>query len=72
MKNDYGRVLGKINVKIISASQLYNADITGKSDPFVECFLSSETNKMKSKVVENDLNPKFDFEGSLLIDMLRC
>lgn len=65
-------MLGKINVKIISASQLYNADITGKSDPFVECYLSSETKKMKTPVIDNTLDPKWDFEGAILIDMLRC
>lgn len=72
LKNDYGKVLGKIDVKIVSATGLYNADLVGKSDPFVECYLTSEVKKMKTPVIENNLDPKWDFEGTLLVDLLRC
>lgn len=51
---------------------MYNADITGKSDPFVECNLSSETKKMQTPVKDNTLDPVWDFEGSLVIELLRC
>lgn len=72
LKNDYGRVLGNVQVKIISASQLVNADLVGKSDPYVECFLSNEDQKkMKTKVIPDCLDPRWDFDGSLTISMLR-
>ncbi len=73
LKNDYGRVVGNILVKIVSASQLYSSDITGKSDPFVEAYLTSdETKKMKTKVIPDTLDPVWNFDGSLYIQLLRC
>lgn len=54
-------MLGKIDLKIISASQLYNSDAVGKSDPFVECSLSSDTKKMQTPIKDNTLDPVWDF-----------
>ena len=68
LKNDYGRVVGTVLVKIVSATQVYSADINGKSDPFVEAYLASDdTKKMKTKVMPDTLDPVWNFEGSLYI-----
>lgn len=58
LKDYYGRVLGTVQMKIVSAAQLYNADLMGKSDPFVEAYLSCDTTKkMKTTVIPDNLNP---------------
>ena len=68
LKNDYGRVVGTVLIKIVSATQLYSADITGKSDPFVLSYLASDdTKKMKTIVIPDSLDPVWNFEGSLYI-----
>ncbi len=47
--------IGVLVVKIISAKDLVNADIIGKSDPYVVAQLGKQI--LKSKVIQNDLNP---------------
>jgi hypothetical protein len=50
--DDFGRILGKLEIKIISALDVKNTDMIGKSDPFVECYLSSDpSNKLKTKAI---------------------
>jgi len=52
LRNQYGRVLGTVHVKIISARSLLSSDLIGKSDPFVETYLSTDTKKrMKTCVI---------------------
>jgi Ca2+-dependent lipid-binding protein len=74
LKHDFGRVVGTVLVKIVSASQLYSADLTGKSDPFVEAYLSTDesSKRMKTKVMPDTLDPVWNFEGSLYVQLLRC
>ena len=45
----------------------------GKTDAFVEAYLTTEpSKKIKTTIVNDNLNPTFDFNGSLFIDLLRC
>lgn len=54
--------MGIVVVKIVSATQLYNSDTFGKSDPFVEAYLSiDDSKKMKTKVINDTNDPKWDF-----------
>ena len=39
--NEFGRILGRLELKVIRGEKLPNKDLIGKSDPFVECYLSS-------------------------------
>ena len=39
---DYGRVIGKLEVKILSGLNIKNTDLLGKSDPFVRAYLSND------------------------------
>lgn len=38
----YGRILGVLELKIISGLDLKNEDWGGKSDPFIEAYMSSK------------------------------
>jgi Ca2+-dependent lipid-binding protein len=46
----------------------------GKTDPFVEVYCTSDVTakRMRTLVVEDNLNPIWNFEGSLFVDLLRC
>ncbi|KRX01165.1 C2 domain [Pseudocohnilembus persalinus] len=55
------------------AHELKNTDWSGKSDPFVTTYTKNQkNNKLKTKTVENNLSPYWDFEGNLNIDQMRC
>lgn len=61
---DFGKVLGSIDVKIISGLNLKNADIGGKSDPFIVSYLSTDkTSQIKTMTIQNELNPVWNFTG---------
>ena len=47
--------IGILIVKLVSARDLVNADIIGKSDPYVIARLGKQT--LKSKTIQNNLNP---------------
>lgn len=69
----YGRILGVLEVKIISGLDLKNEDWGGKSDPFIESYLTkSPKEKLKTPVINDNLNPIWNFEGKFFIDILRC
>ena len=73
LKDQFGRVLGAVHVNIVSCTQLYNTDLVGKTDPFVQTYLTTDiAKKMKTAVINDNLNPVFNFNGSLFIDLLRC
>lgn len=49
---EFGKVLGTIDIKIISALNLKNADFGGKSDPFIIAYLSTDsTAKIKTLTI---------------------
>lgn len=51
-----------ITVNVISASNLRKADVTGSSDPFVECeILGKSDKKFKTPVVKKTTDPTWDF-----------
>lgn len=69
---DFGRVSGTVDIIIEKASKLKNMDLIGKSDPFVECFFSSEpANKIKTIVKENELEPIWNQQGSFFVETVR-
>lgn len=49
--------IGLLKVKVISAKNLPNEDMTGQSDPFVEVRVGYLGKNFKSKVVDSSLNP---------------
>lgn len=53
-------------VHLIEAKNLINVDSIGLSDPFCELRIVDEVHV--SKVVENNLNPKFDEQFEFLVD----
>lgn len=48
-----------MRVHVVEAKNLVNKDIIGKSDPYV--VLSCGSIKVETPIVENCLNPKWDF-----------
>ncbi|KRX05859.1 C2 domain [Pseudocohnilembus persalinus] len=69
----YGRILGNLEIKIISALDVKNADWGGKSDPLIEAYLSHLTkNKIITPAIQNNLNPVWNYEGRFFIDLFRC
>jgi len=65
-------VLGKLNIKIISALNLKNTEWLGKSDPFASCYLSTDPKcKLVTPTKKSELNPIWNFEGSFHINLLR-
>ncbi len=70
--DQFGRVSGKITFWIICATGLKNTALIGKNDPFCEVFLSSNPQtKLKTKTIDNDLNPKWDFQGTFDVNYRR-
>lgn len=44
----YGKILGNLEIKIISGLDLKNADWGGKSDPYVIAYICDENGKKNS------------------------
>ena len=56
-----------LHVTIISASNLRAMDADGKSDPYVQLYLQSDAdNKVKTDVINNNLNPEWNAEFDLV------
>lgn len=73
LMNEYGRVLGNLQVQIISGANLKNTDLLGKSDPYVKAYLTTDpTNQLKTGVIKNNLNPEWNMKGVIPINMFRC
>merc|ERR1740129_1328364 len=61
--SEASRVEAKLKVKILGAEGLRNADYVGKSDPYCVCRLPRKPDfSFQTKVVSNDLNPKWNAE----------
>ena len=60
---DLTLLYGSLTVTITSATGLKNADLGGKSDPYVRVLLD-KNNLCRTHVKNDDLNPVFD-EGKL-------
>lgn len=63
VSNMGGMNSGSLFVKVISAANLKNVEVLSKSDPYV--FLRIGSSTAKSKHVDNNLNPTFNFEAEL-------
>lgn len=50
---------GVLRVHVFEAKDLMGKDITGKSDPFVTLYVGAQ--KHQSNIINQDLNPKWDF-----------
>jgi len=54
-------VENKLYIKILGCKNLKDADIVGKSDPYVKVYLlPGGDSYLKTKTIENNLNPTFD------------
>lgn len=72
---------GKLTVTVVKANDLKNMEMIGKSDPYVVLYIRPMF-KVKSHVVENNLNPVWDqtFEliaedketQSVILEVLNC
>ncbi|EGR27332.1 hypothetical protein IMG5_197670 [Ichthyophthirius multifiliis] len=70
---EYGRVLGNISVNIISGANLKNTDLIGKSDPYVKAYIEKDpSNFLKTIAIKDDLNPVWNFNGNIFLNLLRC
>jgi len=61
---------GKLTISVQSAKDLKNADLIGKSDPFVRLYIASEGKQLaafKTKTIDNNLNPKWKEKFHYLI-----
>ncbi|KAL4493478.1 hypothetical protein ABPG72_007486 [Tetrahymena utriculariae] len=73
LANEYGRIIGNLQVNIISGANLKNTDTIGKSDPYVTVYLSNNSKQpLKTKPIKDELNPVWNFTGVIPINMLRC
>eukprot|EP00742_Colponemidia_sp_Colp-10_P001188 GILJ01001281.1.p1 GENE.GILJ01001281.1~~GILJ01001281.1.p1 ORF type:complete len:2151 (-),score=467.22 GILJ01001281.1:191-5722(-) len=50
---------GQIVIEVLEARNLRKADLIGKSDPYVQVFLSSRNKPDRTPTIENDQNPKW-------------
>jgi stromal membrane-associated protein len=50
--------VGVVKIKLVSCTNLVNADVVGYSDPYVTMNLGKQT--LKSKTINNNLNPVFN------------
>lgn len=56
-----------LHIKVISARNLPDTDIIGKSDPFVSLY-TRQTRIVKTSVIKNNLNPVWNEEFDLLVE----
>lgn len=56
-----------LHIKVISARNLPDTDIIGKSDPFVTMY-TRQTRMVKTSVIKNNLNPVWNEEFDLLVE----
>merc|ERR1711874_419795 len=54
---------GNVHLEIIEAKNLIKADMIGKSDPYAVVTYGDD--KMKTKTIKNDQNPKWNFEADI-------
>merc|ERR1712130_594239 len=59
---------GVLVVKVHGASNLVNKDLVGKSDPYVKIKFRDKV--MKTPIIKNTLEPKWNYSTDLLIDSL--
>jgi len=52
----FGRIIGVIDIDIISAVGLPNMDTIGKSDPYVICYLSNQPQIKQKTEIKNGKN----------------
>ena len=57
--------MGKLEVRIVSCSNLANTETFGTSDPY--CTVSCEGRKYRTTTIKNDLNPRWDEKFSFMI-----
>jgi len=73
LQEEYGRILGNLEVQILSGANLKNTDLIGKSDPYVQAYLTTDSeNKIKTATIKDNLNPEWNLVAAIPINMLRC
>lgn len=58
---------GKLTITIVKASALKNLEMIGKSDPYVVLYIRPML-KVKTKVIDNNLNPIWDETFELIVE----
>lgn len=58
---------GKLTVTVVKANDLKNMEMIGKSDPYVVVYIRPLF-KVKSKVIENNLNPVWNQTFELIAE----
>lgn len=58
---------GKLTVTVVRANDLKNMEMIGKSDPYVVLYIRPLF-KVKTKVIENNLNPVWDQTFNLIAE----
>lgn len=69
---EYGRIIGRLYVDILSAENLQNCDITGKSDPFCRVFVNKlPERRLETAPIQETLAPTWNSKGGFLFIDLR-
>lgn len=58
---------GKLTLTVVKANELKNMEMIGKSDPYVVLYIRPLF-KVKTKVVDNNLNPVWDETFELIAE----
>lgn len=58
---------GKLTVTVKRANNLPNADVIGKSDPYVVLYIRPMF-KVKTKVIDNNLNPEWNETFEVIVE----
>lgn len=58
---------GKLSLTVVKANALKNMEMIGKSDPYVVLYIRPLF-KVKTKVIENNLNPVWDQKFELIAE----
>lgn len=59
--------MGKLTITVIRANDLKNSELIGKSDPYVVVYIRPLF-KVKTKVVDNNLNPVWNQTFELIVE----
>jgi Ca2+-dependent lipid-binding protein len=58
---------GKLSVTVVRANNLINADLVGKSDPYVVLYVRPMF-KVKTKVIDDNLNPEWNETFEVIVE----
>ena len=67
---DYGRVVGNLNIEVISGCKIKSLDMIGKVDSFCKIYLSNTPETfLKTITIPNEENHFWKFSGKLFVDV---